>query len=500
MSRFRTFVKYLLIPIVIVATIWLAVIVWWQTSQRVVTMQDMVVYLGAVPLAALLCLGLLQWRTSRRKQPAHAADDAAAGAATEAGSATANAPVIQLPILSAWAVTCIAADPEEFAQALRDRQARPLPDALLTDDHGFPLLTGRIADLDTAAIQEDLIRIAAERKTESNPDAQRDGFLRTLALLSNLLDRVLADLPLDLTAGALEDCSVDAVTLRGAAPLSSIPDQRLRLNIKLLLPTHFDTVERQLALAYLMQRTADIPLSNEYLQLDLAQATDDASALEVIDRFSADSCRDNRAQALLLLACDSALCDTVAQDWLADGRMFSAHCPNGQMMGEAGFAVLCANDQALKSAAAHPACRLTRISRAQRDTSADTPGKPSYASLSQAIKDALLAANISGETIGAIACDADHRTNRTLECMGAMMDQTPHLDAIQNRLASGEACGHLGAASVAGALVAAIMQSKASEQPVLLFNVSHAIDRAAAVLIPPAMADAEPPITNSHVA
>jgi hypothetical protein len=203
-----------------------------------------------------------------------------------------------------------------------------------------------------------------------------------------------------------------------------------------------------------------------------------------MDQFSTDACRDNRAQALLLLACDSALCDTIAQDWQANGRLFNPRCPNGLMMGEAAFAVLCANDKALNAAAIDPACRFTRLSRAHRDTSADTQSKPSYACLANVVKEALLAANLSGESIGAVACDADHRTNRTLECMGAMMDQTPHLDAIRNRLAAAEACGHIGAASVAGALVAAIMQSKNSGYPVLLFNVSHVTDRAAALLIP----------------
>jgi hypothetical protein len=67
-----------------------------------------------------------------------------------------------------------------------------------------------------------------------------------------------------------------------------------------------------------------------------------------------------------------------------------------------------------------------------------------------------------------------------------MMEQVPHLDAIQNRLAPNEACGHIGTASVMGALVAAIAHAKNASQPVLLFNVSHSTDRAAALVLPAA--------------
>jgi hypothetical protein len=154
------------------------------------------------------------------------------------------------------------------------------------------------------------------------------------------------------------------------------------------------------------------------------------------------------------------------------------------MMGEAAFGVLCVNHKALQTGSLEAQCQLTRVSLDKREVSADQPGKPSYACLTATVNDALATADLPGEKIGTVACDADHRTNRTLECIGAMMNATPQLDAVENRLAINEACGHLGAASVLGALVAAITQAKNASQPTLLFNVSHIFDRAAAVLLP----------------
>jgi hypothetical protein len=484
MSRFRTLIKWSLISIVLVAVIWLGVIIWWQATQRVVTLQDTLVYLGVLPLALLICVGLLQWRSfrARHPKPSHTED------ATDEAPAAAVESAPRLPILSAWAITSFAADAEAFLHSVRDRKVRPMPDASLTDEQGFPVLTTRIADLDTAALHDELFRIVAKRKVEhaGDPENRRETLLRTLALLARLLDQVLDDLPrhTHASAGTQAQPSGDAYTLRGHAASSSVSDHRLRLRVTLLIPAHFDPVEQQLAFAFLTQRIAALRVPGEYIYLDIRAAEDDATALALMDQFSNESRHDRHAQALLLLACDSALCDTIAEDWQANGRLFNSRCPNGLMMGEAAFAVLCANDKAVKAAAATPACSLTRVVRARRDAPADAPGKPSASCLSKVVQDALLAANLPGESIGTVSCDADHRSNRALECMGAMMEQTPHLDAIQNRLAAAEACGHIGSASVTAALVAAVMQSKDSEHPVLLFNVGHVIDRTAAVLIP----------------
>lgn len=473
--------------LILVAMIWLAVFIWWESTRRVVTVEDAVIYLALMPIAALLCTGVALWLSSRRQHRNHLSDSEASNA-VEADPAPANEPFISLPILSAWAVTGFAPDAEEFLRGLRDRHPRPQPDALLVDEQGFPILASRVSQLDTATVQEELLQITRESKAgnDLNPEDRRDALLRTVALLRNLLDDVLDELPPNMTTpgGMQSKHAGETETLRGAAPVHPEPDDHLRLTIKLLIPAHFSPDEQQLAHAYLLHRIANSHLSGDHLHTETIATADDATVLAVMDQFSVDAHRDARPRVLLMLAADSALCSTVVEEWQMDGKLFKPGRPNGLMTGEAAFAILCANDKAFEAVSADRTCRLLRMSRAQRDSSADDPGKPSYACLASVVKNALAAAHLAADSIGTVACDADHRTNRVLECMGAIMDQTPQLDAIQNRLAATEACGHIGAASVAGALVAAVMQSRESEQPVLLFSVSHPTDRAAAVLIP----------------
>jgi hypothetical protein len=168
MSRARTFFKWSLVSIALVAMIWLAVVVWWQTTQRVVTLQDTLVYLFAFPLAVLMFVGLLKWWVFRRK---HREASAAAEASTIDGASSApGEPTPKLPVLAAWAITSFAANSEEFLEVLKERRIRPLPDPLLTDDQGFPILTGRVPQLDTGAIQHQLLHIVSERKIDDVPD------------------------------------------------------------------------------------------------------------------------------------------------------------------------------------------------------------------------------------------------------------------------------------------------------------------------------------------
>ncbi len=492
-SKFRSVFKWGLISLAIVAAIWLAVIIWWQTTHRVVTLDDTLLYLAILPLTVLAGLAIFQLirRAIRGKNI-----NASSNQSTMANGDTSITDIaldsvertLKLPVLAAWGVTSLASNAEDFLQELVEKRERPRPDEQLLNDQGFPLLSGRVTDLDTASVHENLMAIIAKAKFSNIPDPEdwRDAFLRALALLGQILDQVQTDWPLPFDTTSSDQHTTQAFdTLRGAAPSHSGSAKQLSLYVKLLIPAHFQPYEQQLALTYLLERMADFHISKEHLHIDVVRANDDATVLALADQFSVGAYREGGAQALLLLACDSTLCTTVVEDWQTTGRLFSEHCPSGLMMGEAAFGILCASDKSLQVAAAEPVCHLTRVSRASRDTSADAQGKPSHACLTHTVSDALTVAGISGAQIGTVACDTDHRTNRTLECMGTMMAQTPQLDAIQNRLAANEACGHLGAASVAGILVAGIMQAKNEDHAVLLFNVSHATDRAAAVLIPP---------------
>ncbi|QAU34567.1 hypothetical protein [Janthinobacterium sp. 17J80-10] len=374
-----------------------------------------------------------------------------------------------MPILAAWCLTSAGSNLDDFRQALIDKTLRPLPDHDLLDEDGYPLFAARIRDLD-AGLQEpqdDTLYSAA--------------FSRTLSLLSRLMEQVEVDWPI--AAPALEGTAAGTgmATLRGSDPATMSPEPRLRLQIKLVTPAEFTPDEQRQALDWLNRTVTTLPVAPEDRHVEAISAQDDATPLLLAERFRSEA---GAAGALLILAADSGLCPATTERLEGEKRLFRSHRPHGLMPGEAAFAILCINQKALRFALQQPACILQRVASCRRAASADDGARPSHVSLGAATGAALDAANLTGEAISAIACDADHRSSRVLECIGAMLQHTPQLDAIANRLAVNETCGHIGAASSAGGWVAGIAQAQSAGQPVLVFNVSHAFERAAAVLLP----------------
>jgi hypothetical protein len=491
-SRFGALARWVLLSIALTTIIWMIVIAWWRATQTVVQTSDLLLYLVALPLGAIGVLLLCVYTYERRKN--RRAQSAAAPSSDDHPEAESPPPSLTLPILSTWAVTNLAPASDEVVDTLTERRTRPLPDPLLTDEQGFPLLSGRFPELDASPIEAILNRHTRENQENDfrDVDSYSTGCLRALTLLGLLLDQVLNDWPLRTVDDQQQRHASQAATLRGSSGLAYEADRPFVLDVKLIVSTSLQQHEQAFARAYLKDRLAPLKTHMYDMRIDLVAACDDATGLALADAFSLNP-SESAGQALLLLACDSTLCPIVTEDWHASGRLFGSRQPNGLMMGEAAFGILCVRESALDHALKEPVCHLTRMSRARREASADAQGKPSSACLAEQIARALDASRVTGEEIGTVVCDADHRNGRTLECIGAMIEQTPRLDALQNRLALNEACGHLGAASMTGVMSVATLQVATAGHPVLLFNVSHATDRAAAVLIPPDRIDTRLP-------
>lgn len=482
--KLRIVFRWIAISLTAIVATWLAVILWWQTTQRAVSSGDAILYLAVLPLVILLAIGVLRWRLSAKADRPPAPADSPNAASGSVSDEAVSRKTTNTSVLGAWAITSLAPDAEATIENLLERRSRPTPDEYLTDSHGFPLLTGRVKDLDTGSITAILMHMRME--DPSVPEDMRDTLLRALALLDSVLQQAAYEWPLPVVdPDQLRSREDNTRTLRGVGSVTAAETPLLDLRVTLLLSEELTRQERQLAQEYVAERLIMLGVTARRLQVNTITAADDAAALRLADEFAtgvAGQSGDTIPAALLLLACDSALCPTIAEQWDAQGRLFDSRRPQGVMPGEAAFGILLANEKALQEAASSSLCHLSRIICTCRADGTATNN--SSACLAGAIGAALSAANVSGDDVGMVVCDADHRTSRTLESIEAVLDQMPRLDAIQNRLAISEACGHLGAASALGVLALGAMQSRHAGHPVLVFNVSHASERAAAVVRP----------------
>jgi hypothetical protein len=481
-SKLRRTLKWLAISLAVLAAIWLAILAWWQTTHRAIGTADVLIYLLGLPLLVLVCIALLYRRASPKINAAvhQATSEAPATVLPRNGAASSD----RLPIIGTWAATSLGMEATPLIEALSSRRNRPTPDEQLLDDAGFPLLGSRAKDLDMNAVKQDLVEIIAAGMTDSPPapDEWRDAPLRSLALLHAVLDQILREWPLPAFDSAREE-DAPLPLLRGSSGLGN-PGFRFDMEVKLLVSASLKPYEREFIRTCVARRLKAIPQGNHPFNLDVIAAEDDTTALKLAHDFHLAATGTGCSQALLLLAADSSLCPSVVEDWASRDVLFDPRRPNGLMMGEAAFAVLFVNDTALQATSIAPLCHMAPVFSARRQSSADSPGKASHDCLAEIIEAALEAASLASDAVAMVICDTDHRISRVLECVGAMTIQTPQLDAIQNRLALNESCGYLGAASVPGLLATGAMQVHRATHPVLLFNVSHSIERAAAVLLP----------------
>lgn len=486
----RTVRRWVAISLVCFAAIWSGVVAWWKMTEHIASMVDVLLYMIVLPLgvlAVVALLGRVTFPKGGRAHPPRADMDATPAGIPPEAIAAGDARLPDLPILAAWAITRIGSAGSEFVDELAQRRQRPVPDPLLVDGDGFPPLTGRVPDVDTDRVCATLLRLYPQRVAdEADIERSSDSVLRALALLESVLQQAAEEWPL-VSDDALASASASRplATLRGSAGLPSDSDSPLELHVKLLLSEALTPFEKHVAQAYAEQRLAALGVLTSRQPVDIVPTANDATALKLIDTFRLDAYRAERQripQALLVLACDSALCQTTIDAWEAHGRLFAAHRPNGLMPGEGAFAILCANEMALQASVARPLCYLAHTAHAQRSNNIGR--EKAHECLTGVIRDALSASGTAGDEIGTVVCDADHRTGVTLETIEAMLSEMPGMDAIESRLAVNEFCGHLGAASVPGVLAAAALRAHAAGHPVLAFNASHASERAAAVMLP----------------
>lgn len=177
------FSKLLLLAALGAAT-WFIVLWRWYATRRVVSVEDVALYLLALPLGLFAFVLAMRWAVLWGAASAQAAAEAAASARA-AGQAPAAQPAAPpaWPLLGAWVHTPAGTDLEALRTALAEGTPRPVPDARLRDQDGLPVLSARIPALDVPAIE------AALASTGTPPVKASPAVLRALAALAPLIDQ-----------------------------------------------------------------------------------------------------------------------------------------------------------------------------------------------------------------------------------------------------------------------------------------------------------------------
>ena len=509
------FLKGLALLVALCCLVWVGMLWYWQSTQHDMSVNDVLLYLGVLPLTlfALVLLGGWAVRGAAAKGDAVAQAKVAVAAAPVAAPAAPSrdeaARHATWQLLAAHGNTSIGVGADEWLAAAEANQPMPSLDKELRDDAGLPVMTARVADLDSAALLDELEPFQ-EAVQPLHPDLTLSAsFLRALALLREPLAAAVADL----APWAETLATPRPATARSSANAdTAMPLADARVAVLVAWPGGLNAFESEIARQWLLDRLEQagegLVASARWSVLpSVADPAEPASASlagprlwQLADAWFEAQRRDERLDALLLMAAYSAIAPDALDRLQSQHRLFGTGNPKGTIPGEAAAVVLLAPAAWPADAESDkPVPHLHRAAVAQRDKSIDAARRSTHDLLRQLVVQAASAANLAPEALKAVVNDADQHTPRSAELFGAMLDELPKLDATEDMRMFGQLCGHIGACSTLMTVAVAAHQASQSEQPCLALSLGDAQWRAALVALPsaPPPAEASPPQASS---
>jgi hypothetical protein len=385
-------------------------------------------------------------------KPEAAASSAAALAATTLQAASARGPLLDI-VASAIRMRS-GESAEELAAAIASNGACCELDPELTDDDGYPLLSGRVAALDETALQETIapwlaqqgmstVRLSSEQWRALALGSAVVGELAQHALMHDLLPAYAAAAPAGRAAIAL--------------PL---------LQLLPVLPTEWDAAQRELVQQWFLHLAAQQGWPAQRIALAPGAESIDSSNFSLLHHLAPQG----TPWLAMLVACASHIGDDSVRDWSERGLLFTSRNPRGQIPGEGAAGLLLADKQQAQLLEAGSQVQLHSARDGRRTTSADAAGSVSCELLSKLGVEALRDGGADPATISLVTADTDLRPSRMAELMGMVNATLPQLDVSTQVMSAGACCGSAAAVAALAGLALAQHEVAAKHGQVLFVS------------------------------
>ena len=491
-------VKGVALFVLIACVVWVLVLWRWQATSRDMSVEDIVLYLGLLPLTvfAFAVAGTWAWRgASARAAERSAVASAAAAMTAKDGKPTAGTDEAErhraVQLLAAHIASAAGASPSELLSAAREGSPRPQLDADLRNDDGLPMLTARIADVDPGRVEEEAalhliaVRAGQPEWARAEPDAT---VWRALAALEQpLLSAVDALLPW-------------AELLASPRKPGSEPAAERSVRVLLGWPLGWSEFEQALARAvatvWINDRCATA-LPGVRIAVN-AQAMGGEALMLQADQLMQTLARAQHDEPLIVAACHSSLGERALEAMDRDEVLYDAQRrPKGRMPGEAAAALVLAGAAwPLADEAETPPPWVHRPAAARRDKSIEAPGRVGAQMAQEVCAAALVAGTLEAAVVTALVSDADQHTDRAAECFVAAAETLPQIDAATDVVVLGHVTGAVGGVGPLLVIACAAEQVRAKEAPCLALALGDPFERLALLVRPRPPASGE----NGHPA
>ena len=468
--------------------VWVAVIVWWQSANRMPTTADIFTYLLLLPLGMLVGYWVIRRAVDGIRSNVAAGRELSA-AAPAAASADGKA-VDPQDATRQWRAVLLASAlrapaGSDAASVVEAVQANTQPG--LTDVQGFGqrIFAAPVDGVDIEDLRAELM--------ERHPDVDwLDERLRALALADQVAE--------ELAAHAVAQ-----------VPETSGPEAT-RLIITALLPRDWMPQHQAAADGWLRQRIALIWPADR-LTLELITAKGDADALLLLDRATQGVNRANDERVLrMVVVADSLVGPSAVEQLMQHEQLFEPTRSHGRVPGEAAAGVLLCAPAVAQSLALVPTAdddaalpfTITRAGVARLESPTPDRGQPQLQALGDAVGhvlDTLAAAPVKPKpdgpaekaedaapaepiTVAGVVSDTGIHPVRTVEVARVFSQRFPALDPTADLLPLGTPCGYVGAAGPLLSVVVAHQLSQQTGKPVLAITANDIQQRGAIAVVP----------------
>jgi hypothetical protein len=473
--------KPLLLFVLVTFVIWVAVLWQWEKTHRDMTVVDIALYLGVLPLLVFGLLLALRWawrgageraKTAAQAAAAAAAANSSGAAPTAAQAQEAAARHATVKVLAAFVASPTGQAASDILQAAAEGQPRPDLDKELKDLDGMPVMCARIAELETQELADQLEPVIAA--TRSQQSAWADSALSSHAL------RALCAMEKPLQH------SIDA--LRSWEERFTTGNSMVRVLVG--WPAEWTAFEQAVALAWVRLHLTGLAgpgIAASRFAFESQAGTGEQLWIKA-DQLLQVLARDKREDVLVVAACHSGISDEAVAELAEQKRLFSAAThPKGLMPGEAAAALVLAPPEWPASPDDDmPPVHLHRPAVLKRDKSIEAGGRISPDCLRDTLTQALAASQLEASSVGALVCDADQHSARSTELFGTTLDMLAHLDPTEDMRLIGVGNGHTGVASTLLVVAAAAERARSVDKPTVALTLGDAFLRLALLVRPQA--------------
>ncbi len=429
------------------ACVWLATIFSWQADSRLPNALDVAIFFVVIPLALLIIFWLShkiwQFVILRNNVSAPATLNTSNDDKTKVDDfIDEQERYLTLNLVSAAIRTLHGNSPNELIARINENKTTFELDQELTDSSGFPMLTGRIPNIDISEQLQALQQWADSSKIEM-PEWTPEQ-LRAITHGGQVV--------IELALQATEHAELDSFIFNAIADR----DKQFFpvLQVIPLFPTHWSPKMCEFVggwFEYLIRQQGWPSENIALLSVSNLHSTD---TFATIDRLLVDFFRKKQPCIAMAIACDSNIGLATIEHWESLGKLPSSHRNGSIIPGEGAAGLLLADQQQSKLLTTEPTAQLHRVALGQHNQSTDGKERISDQVLVELVENVLLTSHIPAEKITFIASDTDHQVGKIIELMQMGTKIFPELDPITNYTKVANACGTMG--SVAGLITLAL--------------------------------------------